>query len=73
MVGQLVLAIENGGNSLPETITNYISYFTIQTNMLVAISLICLWLWPSSTWGKFFARPRALTALTLYITIVGMV
>lgn len=70
---QLYLIIQNRIVSVPETLIRYFSFFTILTNLLVAVCVSCLWLRPDSKWGRFFSRPTALTALTVYIVIVGVV
>ncbi|MDI1307334.1 MAG: Pr6Pr family membrane protein [bacterium] len=70
---QLYLIILNRVASLPETIVRFFSFFTIQTNILVAICFNFLWLKPKSKWGLFFSKPKNATAITLYITIVGFV
>ena len=70
---QLYLIISNRVASLSETIVRFFSFFTIQTNILVAICFTCLWLKPKSKWGLFFSKATNLTAITLYILIVGLV
>lgn len=50
-----------------------LSYFTIQTNILVAVSLTAVLLKPQSAWGRFFSRISVITAVTVYIVIVGLV
>lgn len=73
VVLQLYLIILNRVASLPETMVRFFSFFTIQTNILVAICFSFLWLKPKSKWGLFFSKPKNTTAITLYITIVGLV
>ncbi|MDI6034670.1 Pr6Pr family membrane protein [Flavobacterium sp. LB2P84] len=73
VVLQLYLIILNRVVSLPETIVRFFSFFTIQTNILVAVCFAFLWLKPKSKWGLFFLKPKKTTAITLYITIVGLV
>ncbi len=70
---QLYLIIINRVASLLETIVRFFSFFTIQTNILVAICFTCLWLVPKSNWGLFFSKATNSTAITLYILIVGLV
>ena len=70
---QLYLIISNRVASLSETIVRFFSFFTIQTNILVAICFTCLWLKPKFKWGLFFSKATNLTAITLYILIVGLV
>ena len=70
---QLYLIILNRVASLPETIVRFFSFFTIQTNILVALCFTFLWLKPKSKWGLFFSNSKIVTAITLYIIIVGFV
>ncbi|HTL08515.1 MAG TPA: Pr6Pr family membrane protein [Chitinophagaceae bacterium] len=58
---------------LPEMIIRYFSYFTIQTNLLVATAFTCLLLAPRSRAGRFFSRQQTMTAITVYILIVGLI
>ncbi|WP_338647851.1 Pr6Pr family membrane protein [Flavobacterium sp. KS-LB2] len=73
VVLQLYLIIINRVVSLSETIVRFFSFFTIQSNILVAVCFTFLWLKPKSKWGLFFSKPKNTTAITLYITIVGIV
>jgi hypothetical protein len=52
---------------------NFFSYFTVLTNLMVAICLSCVLISPSSPAGIFFSKPSTLTAIALYIFIVGLV
>ena len=70
---QLYLIIINRVASFPETIVRFFSFFTIQTNIFVAICFSCLWLGPKSNWALFFSKAKNATAITLYILIVGLV
>jgi len=55
------------------SIVNFFSYFTILSNILIAISLTISFLNPSSLSGFIFSRPSVQTALALYIAIVALV
>ena len=55
------------------TITNFFSFFTIQCNLLIAVSLTCINFFPKSSAAKFFSRPSVVTGIGLYIFIVGFV
>lgn len=70
---QFYLIIINRTASLNETIIRFFSFFTILTNILVALCFTFLLLKPASKWGNFFAQPATLTALTVYIAVVGIV
>ena len=70
---QFYLIIVNRIASLPETIIRFFSFFTILSNILVALCFTYLVLKPGSRWGKFFARPATLTAIALYISVTGLI
>lgn len=70
---QLYLIIANKARSVFETIIQFFSYFTILTNILVAWCFTVLLMKSGSGFVKFFIRPKVLTAITVYITIVGIV
>ena len=70
---QFYLIIANRTTSIPEAIVRFFSFYTILTNILVAICFTFLWLKPKSRWGIFFSHQKTLTAITIYITIVAIV
>ena len=71
---QLYLMMKNVNNKgFLEKLINFFSYFTILTNIFVAISLTTSLLNNLSGWGKFFSRPFSESALTVYIVIVGVI
>ena len=61
------------GFSYIKTITNFFSYFTILSNLLVATCLTILLLKPSSGLGSFFSKVSVQSAIAVYIFIVGLV
>ena len=61
------------GISAINTIINFLSFFTILSNLLVAISLSFSLLSPSSGFGKFFSSVNTQSAIALYIFVVGIV
>jgi hypothetical protein len=61
------------GRTLGGAIVHLLSYYTIQNNILVALSVTLLLLAPASAWGKFFSRSSVITAIAVYITIVCLV
>jgi len=71
VVLQFYLIIINRVESVLETIIRYFSFYTILTNILVALALTVLLLKPNSRWGNFFSRANVLIAITIYITVVG--
>ena len=73
LVSQLYLIIQNRLVPVAETIIRYFSFFTILTNLIVAVCVTALLLKPGSKWGSWFSKPAVLTAITVYIAIVGIV
>ncbi|HEX6169819.1 MAG TPA: Pr6Pr family membrane protein [Chitinophagaceae bacterium] len=73
IIAQLYLIIVNRVVSVPGTIFRFFSYFTIDTNILVALCLTFIFLGNKSRLGKFFSKATTISALTVYIIIVGIV
>jgi hypothetical protein len=73
IIAQLYLIISNREVSVIETLFRYFAYFTIDTNIIVALCFTFIFLGPTYRLGRFFSRPSAITAITVYITIVGIV
>ena len=61
------------GFSILKTVTNFFSYFTILSNLLVAVCLTTSLLSPTSGVGSFFLKVSVQTAIAVYIFIVGLV
>ncbi len=61
------------GMSLFGAVVTYFSFFTILTNVLVALGLTSCLCIPNSSWGRFFARTTVRSGLTVYIAMVGVV
>lgn len=73
---QLYILVSNTpGNGLTplQATGRFFSYFTILTNLMVAIAMSFSLFKPGSAAGKFFLKPATLTAITLYILVVGIV
>jgi len=60
----------NGMTALGAVIA-YFSFFTILTNLIVAVGLTCSLLLADSRWGGFFSSPVVVSATALYTAIVG--
>lgn len=71
LIAQLYLIIINRQVSVPEVIVRYFTFYTILTNILIAVACTVLLLKPVSGWGAFFSRQTTLTAIAVNITIVG--
>lgn len=73
LILQFYLIIANRTASIPETIIRFFSFFTILTNILTALCFTYMLLKPVSGLGNFFTRAATLTAITVYITVVGLI
>lgn len=60
------------GMTYGDAVWRMFDYLTILTNVLLAVCCTQLLLKPDSAPGRFFSRPGVLTALALYIIIVGL-
>jgi len=65
---QLYLIITNRQVSLSETLVLFFSFFTILTNILVAVSFTAA----LSNLSTFFTKTKTLIAIAVYIAIVGI-
>lgn len=69
---QLYVTLETTQLDLVDTLIKFFSYFTILTNMLIAVYFTVRWISPHSKLGKFFSTFAATTAVTVYILVVGV-
>lgn len=73
VIGQFVLMLQNRQVDVTETIIRFFSFFTILTNILVALYFTSrIALFNKVTVSKIFNK-GALTALTAFILVVGLV
>jgi len=72
VIAQLYLHIQNRPVSVGESLLRFFGYFTIDTNILCALFLTFIALESNSRLGRFFRKATTATALTVYITIVGI-
>lgn len=72
VVLQLLLMLQNRTESILETLIRFFSFFTILSNILVAICLTSVAARNSEN-QNFFSSPATLSAITVYILIVGLV
>ena len=72
LILQFYLMIQNRKVSILETTIRFFSFYTILTNILIALYSTFLLLKPDSGWGKYFSRPSVATAITIYILVVGI-
>lgn len=70
---QFYLIIVNRTTSVPETILRFFSYFTILTNTLVSLYFTAHLMQCETGMFRFFSRSTSAAAITVYITVVGLV
>jgi hypothetical protein len=68
VIVQFVIMVQNRVSDIPETVVRFFSYFTILTNILAAVYFMAAGLIPS-----YVKKPGLLTAITVYIFMVGTV
>lgn len=68
-----LVARSNSGHALFLASLNFFSFFTILSNILVALSLTVPWLWPGSARARFWEQPATQGAVMLYITVTGLI
>lgn len=73
LIAQFVLIIQNRIVGVPETILRFFCYFTILTNILVALTSWYQWRPAEKGISAFFRRPQTVAAVTLYIMVVFIV
>lgn len=73
LIAQFYINISGNSNIPGETIIRYFSYFTLDTNLLVALTCTSLIMFPTSRFGKFFSKQTTQAAVAVYITIVAVV
>ncbi|SDP47829.1 hypothetical protein SAMN05428975_1384 [Mucilaginibacter sp. OK268] len=66
-------AYMKAGHSLIGAIIQLLSFFTIQSNIMVGVCLWTLLLKPSNVLYRFFSRGYVLGGICLYIIVVGLV
>jgi hypothetical protein len=71
LIAQFILMLQSRKYSIPFTIVNFFSFFTILTNILTALCFTLLIFKPK--FASFLTNPSSLTAVTVYITVVGLV
>ena len=59
-------------NTPGERISRFFDFFTILTNLLVAVSLTISLLLPQTELGRFFSSNNVQSAIALYIVLVGV-
>lgn len=73
VIAQFILIIQNRQEEMVETIIRFFSFFTILTNILVALFYTAKVFKPAGDYLKIFRLNGAVAAITTYILIVGLV
>ena len=73
VITQYFLMIENKVAPVAETTVRFFSFFTILTNFIVAIYFTFAPMNFKDRFSKFLSKPATLTAITVYILVVGLV
>ncbi|MFK0298583.1 Pr6Pr family membrane protein [Brevundimonas sp. NPDC090276] len=68
-----VTLADNPDRSAGELTLNFFSYFTILSNILVALALTAPVVTPNSRMGRWFAGEAVRAAMAMYIVVVGVV
>lgn len=69
----LLAGIPGNGLTAWQAVGRFLLFFTILSNMLVAISCTAIVLNPAGAAGRFFEKSSTQTAICLYILVVGLV
>lgn len=73
LIFQFYLHINSGVAIKSELLIRFFSYFTIDSNFLVAICSTTTLCFPKTRIGKFFSKPSVKTAITVYILVVALI
>lgn len=64
--------IPGNGLTTLQAVGRFLIFFTVLTNLLVAVAMTTILIAPHSKWGSFFSKPSVLAATASYIFIVGL-
>lgn len=71
---QLILMIQSPGNDhVLEVIVRFFSYFTILSNLIVCVYFLSLVMASEDITQNFWKKPETGTAISVYISVVGLV
>lgn len=68
----LYLSVQSGGRGLLAGVSELLRYFTVWTNLGVALAATASLLAPTTAVGRFFRRPGVLTGVAASIAYVGV-
>lgn len=70
---QFSLSLRHYNGAVWPTLKILLSFFTVLTNLIVAICLVAQLLLKQTALGRFFSKPATQTAVTVYIFLVALV
>lgn len=73
LIAQYALSLEAGTRSVFGSTVVFFSYFTVLTNVLVALALTAPALFPDSRLGRWTASEGVRAAVAMYIAVVGLI
>lgn len=73
LIAQFILLMQTKSAPRGELIIRFFSYFTLLSNLLIAVSSTTILFFPNRRPGRWFLKPQVATALSVYIIIVGLV
>ena len=73
LILQFYLHMIRGAAASLELLIRFFSYFTIDSNLLIALCGTFILCFPQTKIGRFFAAPSTKTAITIYITVVMLI
>ena len=68
----LIINASSLGLTKPEATARFFKYFTILSNIMVAVSTTAFFLFPKSGISNFLRKPFIISAITVYIFMVGV-
>ncbi len=73
LIAQYALSLEAGTRSVFGSTVVFFSYFTVLTNVLVALALTAPALFPDSRLGRWTASEGVRASVAMYIAVVGLI
>lgn len=73
LLAQYALSLDAGTRSVFGSTVVFFSYFTVLTNVLVALALTAPALFPDSRLGRWVASEGVRAAVAMYIAVVGLI
>ncbi|KLT65318.1 Pr6Pr family membrane protein [Pedobacter sp. BMA] len=70
---QFVVSLKQAHYHYIETLKIFLSFFTVTTNIIVASCFMVISIFPKGKIRDFFRRAATITAITVYIIVVGLI